>query len=96
MPDNVEDGKLEDFLIALISQNDLLIAHAKSATDEARTKGAGFSDPDAIKAVIHAWLAWQQEPGLPYGTAIKAQYFAHDSPAAAPFVRWFKTLYQIA
>jgi len=32
------------------------------------------------KSALHTWLAWQAEPGLPPGTAIKAQMLRHDSP----------------
>ena len=96
MPDNIQDGKLEDFLMTLVKENDPLIDHARSSTDEARKQGATFSEPDTIKAIIHAWLAWQTEPGLPYGIAIRARYFRHDSPIAATFVKWFKTLYNIS
>lgn len=95
MPDNVQDGKLEDFLRTLIDEHDGLIEHAESATEGAKTRGAAFADADRINAVIHAWLAWQIEPGKPYGLAIKAKYFNHDSPTAAVFVKWFKTLYQL-
>jgi hypothetical protein len=95
MPDNQQDGKLETFLQTLIAANDPLIPHADSATTTATQLGAKFTGPDRVKAVIHAWLAWQEEPGLPYGTAIKARYFQHDSPAARAFVAWFKQLYDI-
>ena len=95
MPDNVQDGKLEDFLRTLVKDGDLLIGHAERATGEAKACGAVFSDTDRIKAVIHAWLAWQEEPGKPFGVAIKAKYFRHDSPTAAVFVKWFKALYQL-
>jgi hypothetical protein len=69
MPDNQQDGKLETFLQTLIASNDLLIPHASSTTDTAKQLGAKFTDPDRIKAVIHAWLAWQEEPGKPFGLA---------------------------
>ncbi len=96
MPDNVRDGKLEDFLKTLIEEHDPLIVHAEASTQLAKEKGAAFSEIDKIKAIIHAWLAWQKEPGLPYGLAVKAKYFRHDSPTAAVFVEWFKTLYRIS
>jgi hypothetical protein len=95
MPDNVHDGKIEDFLLTLVKENDPLIEHARSSTVDAKNCGAAFSEPDTIKAVIHSWLAWQVQPGLPYGTAIKARYFRHNSPIALKFVRWFKLLYQL-
>ncbi len=95
MPDNQHDGKLETFLHALIGDDDPLIDHASSATDGATALGADFPPVDRIKAVVHTWLAWQREPGRPYGTAIRARYFGHDSPAARAFVAWFKTLYGV-
>ncbi len=95
MPDNVQDGKLENFLMTLVQKEDPLIGHAQASTAKAKDQGAAFSDPDTIKATIHAWLAWQEEPGLPYGTAIRARYFGHDSTIAATFVNWFKSLYKL-
>lgn len=82
MPDNRRSGALEDFLADLVEPSDRLLPHARKATSEARTLGADFGEGDAQKAVIHAWLAWQRKPGLPYGTAIRARYFGHDTPAA--------------
>jgi hypothetical protein len=96
MPDNEHDGTLEIFLRELIREPDPLIVHAESSTDEARRQGASFRDVDRLKAVIYAWLAWQHEPGRPYGQAIRARYFGQDSPAAARFVAWFRRLYAIA
>ena len=95
MPDNQHDGKLETLLLELINAKDLLIEHATSSTRQARQIDARFSEPDEEKAVIHCWLAWQEEPGRPYGTAIRARYFTHDSPAVSAFVSWFKRLYSI-
>jgi len=65
MPDNQHEGKLEDFLRTLVAEEDSLIDHATASTDRARELGAGFSDPDCVKAIIRAWLAWQEEPGHP-------------------------------
>lgn len=95
MPDNQHDGKLETFLGTLISEHDLLIDHARGATNVAKELGAEFRDIDRAKAIMHAWLAWQKEPGLPYGTAIRAKYFRHDSAVAGVFVAWFKQLFGI-
>jgi len=95
MPDNQHDGKLETLLRTLIDEKDTLIEHATTATGTAKELGADFSETDRIKAVLHAWLAWQKEPGLSYGTAIKARFFGHDSPVAEVFVSWFKDLFGI-
>jgi hypothetical protein len=95
MPDNQFDGKIEHFLEGLVPEEDVLLPHARTATKGAKQLGAKFSEADRIKAVVHAWLAWQEEPGLPYGTAVRAKFFTHDSAAALAFVKWFKTLYRI-
>ena len=95
MPDNVNDGKLEDVLKTLIEENDPLLEHAEESALLARCYGAVFTENDRIKAIIHTWLAWQKEPGLPYGLAMRAKFFRHDSKAANAFVQWFKNLYQI-
>ena len=97
MPDNERDGILEDFLQELVSDNDALIAHAEAATDRAKqiAGDAAFQDVDRSKAIVHSWLAWQKEPGLPFGTAIRAKFFRADLPAAQRFANWFKTLFGV-
>lgn len=95
MPDNRREGTLEHFLTTLIKENDPLLGHAQEATAQAkRCHGASYSDSKKKKAILHAWLAWQEEPGLPYGTAIRAHYFQHDSPAAKSFVAWFRRVFE--
>ena len=88
MPDNRRSGALEDFLQDLIQAGDVLLAHAKESTGKAKELGAQFAEKDTKKAVIRAWLAWQENPGCPYGTAIKAHYLKADSEAARHFVAW--------
>ena len=81
-------------LASLVEDGDRLFAHAETATDTATKLGAKFAPTKKQKAVNRAWLAWQKEPGLPYGTAIRAKYFRHDAPAATAFVAWFRQLYE--
>ncbi len=96
MPDNRREGTLEHFLETLVSEDDPLFPHAQRATEQAKTLGASYPDTEKPKAVIHTWLAWQKNPGLPYGSAIRAQYFDHDSEEAEGFVAWFRRVFQIA
>lgn len=96
MPDNKQDfGKLENLLRALVPKDDPLLSHAEKSTDVAADLGAAFTANDRIKAVLHAWLAWQREPGRPYGTAVKARFFEADVAVAQEFVKWFKAVYRI-
>ena len=100
MPDNRQEGErgegtLEHFLETLVQEADPLLPHAREATARAKSEhGARYPEGDVKKAVLHAWLAWQKEPGLPYGTAIRAEYFRHDSPTAGRFVGWFRRVFE--
>jgi len=94
MPDNRNPGKLEDFLTVLIPNGNRSWPWAEQATSKAKSEyDAEFSDLNIIKAKIHTWLAWQGEPGQPFGTAITAATFAHDAVLATKFVNWMKRLF---
>ncbi|MXW21548.1 MAG: hypothetical protein F4Z95_12150 [Gammaproteobacteria bacterium] len=93
MPDNRQSGALEQFLQDLVDEQNALLPLAKTSTTNAKKKGASFPDVKRPKAVLHTWLAWQEKPGLPYGTAIRAKYFQHDSPAAQAFVGWYRNVF---
>ena len=93
MPDNRRSGALEEFLRDLIAIQDPLLPIAKESTSRAKEQGARFPESDRRKAILHAWLAWQERPGVPYGIAIQAKYFGHDSAAALAFVEWFRRVF---
>jgi hypothetical protein len=93
MPNNQSPGKLEDFLAILVPSSDGCWGWADEATKVAADRGALFTESDFIKARIHAWLAWQREPGLPFGTAITAALFSHQDALAQKFVQWMTQLY---
>lgn len=95
MPDNTRSGTLETFLEDLIQDEDTLIDLAKSAVQQAERLDRRFAEPHRAKAVLHTWLAWQANPGVPYGVGIASHYFRHDSPAALAFVEWFRTLFEM-
>ena len=82
-----------EFLQDLVNSEDSLLPIAERSTHHAKTQGARFPASAQRKAVLHAWLAWQEKPGLPYGSAIRARYFSHDSAAALSFVEWFKRVF---
>jgi hypothetical protein len=93
MPDNRAGGMLEDFLRLLIPDGDVVFPHAESATDEALRRGAPIPAHLRSKGVVHAWLAWQEEPGRPFGQAITQRALDPASPKASEFVAWFKRLF---
>ena len=93
MPDNRREGAVEQFLEDLVDDEDALFPIAERSTAEARRSGAELPAADHRKAVLHTWLAWQKAPGLPYGTAIKAQFFRDDSPTALAFADWYRQVF---
>ena len=96
MPDCSSDRKkLEDLLKTLIPENDALWPHAQKSTEEATNMGAPFREVDRDKAELHCWLACQSDPGCPFGTAIRARFFEHDSAQAMAFLGWLRTLFGI-
>lgn len=95
MPNNRSTGMLEDFLRMLIAPDDPTWGHAEEATTRARELGAPISPLHQAKGAIHTWLAWREEPGKPFGTAITARYFRHDTPEALAFVAWFRELFEV-
>ncbi|MBL0871002.1 MAG: hypothetical protein IBJ18_10545 [Phycisphaerales bacterium] len=101
MPDNRADyGKIEDLLSTLVPKGDALFELAKRATTEALgisttrpSENPAIQTKNERKGQLHSWLAWQEEPGMSYGHALRRKYFEHNSSVATAFVAWFKRLY---
>ena len=92
MPDNETEGMFEDFLLT-IAPNDA-IAYAQTVVDEARSRGVtSFKEVHRSKAAAHTYLAWQNEPGLPIGLAIKTQMFNTNAPISTTFRNWLNRLF---
>ena len=91
MPDNHLPGMLEDFVATLIPDGDALFPYAKECVQKLPEQR--FSPALRAKADIHTWLAWQEEPGLPFGTAITASYLDPRSVHAQGFISWLRALF---
>ena len=92
MPDNTNNGALENFLVNLVPQfPNPLYDHVKASV--AAIPDQRFSDGDEPKARIHTWLAWQEEPGRPYGTAIKAGFLDAYANQVDGLVNWLNGLF---
>ena len=91
MPNNQTKGILENFLQFLVPETDTLLGYArKCVTDLPQQLFIGDAEP---KAIIHTWLAWQAEPGKPYGTAITAKFLDPTTPEADVLVNWLNRLF---
>jgi hypothetical protein len=95
MPDNLERGMLETLLLRLRTGESALHDHARDAVAIARTKGAPFLPAHLDKAELHTWLAWQNPPGQQLHAAVRAKALDPMTPPAAPFVAWFRRLFEV-
>jgi hypothetical protein len=92
MPDNQQTGMLEDFLKQLALPDTL--ATAQSCVKCARRRQVThFKEVHLSKAEIHTYLAWQDEPGKPFGTAITAHVLQPNTEIAHIFTNWLKRLF---
>ncbi len=92
MPDNKNPGMLEDFLIDLAPQDG--IKAARNCVANAQNQElTSFKEPHLSKAVIHTYLAWQDEPGKPLGQAVTAQVLQPSTQTAKAFIDWLKRLF---
>jgi len=92
MPDNANEGMLEYLLIACAPPNAVEVA--KEAVNLAKQKQATtFKDVHHSKAVIHTYLAWQDEPGRPLGLSLTSRVLSADTAEATRFVAWLQRLF---
>ncbi len=101
MPDNILPGMLEDFISQLIPSKDTNVLwktvedtiEQLPPQDKLSEGERRFPKNAIIKAKIHTWLAWQEEPGKPLGQAITARYFDAGSPYTARLIAWLENLF---
>lgn len=93
MPDNSRSGMIEDFIIDMIDEN--AINFAKECVNEAKDKNiTSFKETHHSKAIVHTYLAWQDEPGNHINYCLKPEKIA-PQPTADLFVKWFKNLFEL-
>lgn len=93
MPNNKLVGMLEDFLASLIREGDVLLERAVSCVDGIPSEQRKFRDTYRSKALIHTWLAWQEEPGTPLGLAMTKRYLDADHALARQLLQWLLRLF---
>ncbi len=93
MPDNQTNGTLEDFLRFLVPDGSRLFEHVESSVDSIPADERRFKDAAKPKALIHTWLAWQEEPGKPLGQAITARYLDSGVSQVNTLVAWLNRLF---
>ncbi|MCI0697091.1 hypothetical protein L0337_34435 [candidate division KSB1 bacterium] len=93
MPENTVPGMLENFVQFLVPVGDVLWTLADDCLQRIPKPEQRFSDAHRIKAHIHTWLAWQEDPGTPMGLAITKRYFKGDAPEVQKLIAWVQRLF---
>lgn len=94
MPDNNNNGMLEDFISYLIPDQDSLFDKVENFISALENeKLQQYKQVHRAKAKLHTWLALQETPGVPMGLAIKKKYLDTDHISCQNFVQWINDLF---
>ncbi|MBF0183069.1 MAG: hypothetical protein HQM06_01590 [Magnetococcales bacterium] len=94
MPNNRDTGRLEDFLLAMVQQQGDGLEIASRCLSNAEEAGiTTFKATHRSKAVLHTYLAWQDEPGMPMGQSITRQVLQPTTTTCHAFIHWLKRLF---
>ena len=95
MPDNNDNGMLEDFISFLVPEDDKLLPVVDSTLHEIEEKQLNkYSAIHKSKARIHTWLAWQEAPGTPLGLSITKRYLSTDEKTCKNLINWLIKLFE--
>lgn len=93
MPNNQDNGALENFLLRLVRADDPVLHKSRMVVDQLSAEEKRFPNVARDKAVAHTYLAWQESPGRPLGMAVNCNYFDARAGEADAFFNWFNQLY---
>lgn len=92
MPNNRESGMLEDFCLTMVDA--ATQAYVSNTVMNAQKEGrCTFKPIHFTKAVIHTYLAWQNEPGSPLGLSITRHALQAQTEVAIAFTAWLNRLF---
>jgi hypothetical protein len=92
MPNNLDLGMLEYFCAELADRS--CLEFASECVELARNRQlTTFKAQHLSKAIIHTYLAWQDEPGFPLGMAIKKKSLNSQTDIAIKFTQWLTQLF---
>lgn len=92
MPNNRDDGSLEDLLHACVNPNELaLFQHAQKAVKTVTSPK--FRPTHITKAELATWLAWQQHPGRGVHHALQEGLFDVACPSFVGLTDWLRRIF---
>ena len=92
MPDNASPGSLEDFVARMIPDEDPVWPLAQDYIAGIPEADREFSERNARRAEVHAWLATREKPGQ-MGLAIGAVDLDVEAAICQTFVGWLRSLF---
>lgn len=94
MPNNNLNGMIEDFISFLIPNTDLLLPEVELFLDSIESKNLSkYKNIHKSKAIIHSWLATQENPGTPMGLAITKKYLDSNNENCIRLINWINTVF---
>ena len=93
MPDNAQPGELEDFIAAMIPDDDPVWPLSRAYIADIPARHRKFASRKTLTAEVHAWLAAREKP-RPMGTAIMARDLDVESEICRRFVSWLRDLFR--
>jgi hypothetical protein len=94
MPNNNQNGMLEDFISFLVPEDDKLLPIVNETLKSIEEQGLNkYSLIHKSKVTIHSWLSLQIDPGTPMGLGITKRYLSTDEETCLKLVNWLKKLY---
>jgi hypothetical protein len=100
MPNNTDDGFLENYISYLVRDDDKLLPLARKAVEKLiNDKKNLFETEHKEKAVIYTWLAWQKKAGSSLGGAVNAKFskeqiYILDNKKASDFIKWLQDIFK--
>ena len=101
MPDNINTGRLEDFLFSKIEETNGIfqqVEPALSIIEHAAVADANIADKlyrsiHRDKAKLHTFMAWNNPPDLSMGMAVRKGFFPVESDTEKKFRAWIEKLF---
>lgn len=92
MPNNQDNGALEEFYLELAT--DIDTAFIDNTIQEAEKKElTSFKSQHRKKAIMHTYFAWQDTPGMPLHAAINKIVLDNNAEIAHVFKGWLISLF---
>lgn len=92
MPNNEQDGMLEDFIKTCIKTNEQsLFTHAVQVVDDVPDKK--FKSHHYSKAQVNTWLAWQKPPGHGLYYSVSDKLLNDEHALFQDLTQWLKQIF---